>query len=299
MSSKESMKLAISNIAFGEDQQEALKRVSQCGVEGLVIAPPTIWSDLPEITNFSERERKDRLKTMEWEAKEYRKRLGGLGLTAVGLQSLTYATKDMALFGSDYERERLAKHLEVQAILAGELGADSMAFGSPALRKLGGRSYEQAMEEAIGLFTRVARTAARNNTQLAIEPLCGYGNEFGITLGQAEDLTCHIADGLELENRLGFGIHPDTAAMHGAEDMPEDLASLIRNRRDSVRGIDASAPDLARLSSALDIPQGKYVDALRSVSYQGWLSLEMKGPLNPDVIEKEIQYIKKQCGLAA
>ncbi len=41
------------------------------------------------------------------------------------------------------------------------------------------------------------------------------------------------------------------------------------------------------------------MDALRSVSYQGWLSLEMRGPLNPDVIEKEIQYIKKQCGLAA
>lgn len=293
------MKLAISNIAFGKDQQAALKCVSQSGVEGLVIAPPIIWSDLPEITNFSERERKDRLKTMERKAREYRERLGGLGLTVVGLQSLTYATKDMALFGSDYERERLAKHLEVQAILAGELGADSMSFGSPALRKLGGRSYEQAMEEAIGLFTRVARTAARNNTQLAIEPLCGYGNEFGITLEQAEDLTCRIADGLETENRLGFGIHPDTAAMYGAGDAPGDLASLIHNHRDSVRGIDASAPDLARLSSALDIPQGKYVDALRSVSYQGWLSLEMKGPLNPDVIEKEIQYIKKQCGLAA
>lgn len=293
------MKLAISNIAFGEDQQEALECVSQCGVEGLVIAPPTIWSDLPEITNFSEWERKDCLKTMEWEAREYRKRLGDLGLTVAGLQSLTYATKDMALFGSDYERERLAEHLEVQAILAGELGADSMSFGSPALRKLGGRSHEQAMEEAIGLFTRVARTAARNNTQLAIEPLCGYGNEFGITLGQAEDLTCRIADGLEPENRLGFGIHPDTAAMFGAGDTPGDLASLIRNHRDSVRGIDASAPELKRLSLAPEVPQGGYMDALRSTDYQGWLSLEMRGPLSPDVIKKEIKYIKKQCGLAA
>ncbi|QJU08775.1 TIM barrel protein [Candidatus Saccharibacteria bacterium oral taxon 488] len=299
MKSNESMKLAISNIAFGEDQQAALKCVSQSGVEGLVIAPPIIWSDLPEITNFSERERKDRLKTMERKAREYRERLGGLGLTVVGLQSLTYATKDMALFGSDYERERLAKHLEVQAILAGELGADSMSFGSPALRKLGGRSYEQAMEEAIGLFTRVARTAARNNTQLAIEPLCGYGNEFGITLEQAEDLTCRIADGLETENRLGFGIHPDTAAMHGAGDAPGDLASLVRDHRDRVRGIDASAPELKRLSAAPEVPQGGYMDALRGATYDGWVSIEMRGPLNPKVLKEEIEIFKKQCGLAA
>lgn len=299
MKSNESMKLVISNIAFGEDQQEALECVSQYGVEGLVVAPTIIWPSVSEIANLSGRELAERLKTMEREAKEYRKRLGGLGLTAVGLQSLTYATKDMALFGSDYERERLAKHLEVQAILAGELGADSMAFGSPALRKLGGRSYEQAMEEAIGLFTRVARTAARNNTQLAIEPLCGYGNEFGITLGQAEDLTCRIADGLETENRLGFGIHPDTAAMHGAGDMPEDLASLVRDHRDRVRGIDASAPELKRLSVAPEVPQGGYMDALRGANYDGWVSIEMRGPLSPEVLKEEIEIFKKQCGLAA
>ena len=37
------MKLAISNIAFGKDQQAALECVSQSGVEGLVIAPTMIW----------------------------------------------------------------------------------------------------------------------------------------------------------------------------------------------------------------------------------------------------------------
>lgn len=295
MKSNESMKLAISNIAFGggEDQQTAaLDRVSQCGVEGIVIAPPTIWSDLPEITNVSERERKDRLKTMEREAKEYRKRLGDLGLAVVGLQSLTYATKDMALFGSDNERERLAKHLEVQAILAGELGADSMAFGSPGLRNPGELNGEQAMERAAELFGRVAIVAHDNNTQIAFEPLSGYGNKFVENLKQARELADRI-------DHPGFGIHPDTAAMFGAEDTPEDLASLIRNHRDSVRGIDASASDLNRLSLAPEVPQGSYVGALREANYNGWVSIEMRGPLNPDVIEKEIQYIKKQCGLAA
>lgn len=286
------MKLAVSNIAFGEDQQAALKCVSQSGVDGLVVAPTTIWSDLPEITNFSERECKDRLKTMEREAKEYCKCLGGLGLTVVGLQSLTYSTKDMALFGSDNERERLAKHLEVQVILAGELGADSMSFGSPGLRNPGELSGEQAMERAAELFGRVAVAAHDNNTQIAIEPLSGYGNKFVENLNQARELADRI-------NHPGFGIHPDTAAMHGAEDVPSDLASLVRDHRDGVRGIDASAPELKQLSLAPEVPQGSYVGALREANYNGWVSIEMKGPLNPDVIEKEIQYIKKQCGLAA
>lgn len=293
MSSKESMKLAISNIAFGEDQQAALKRVSQCGVDGLVVAPTIIWPSLPEIANLSGQELKDRLGTLKWKAGEYRNRLGDLGLAVVGLQSLTYGVGENAkIFGTEEEGKNLAEHLKRLTDLAGSLGADSMSFGSPGLRNPGELSGEQAMERAAKLFGGVAVAAHDNKTQIAFEPLSGYGNKFVENLKQARKLADRI-------NHPGFGIHPDTAAMHGAGDMPEDLASLIRNRRDSVRGIDASAPDLARLSSALDIPQGKYVDALRSVSYQGWLSLEMKGPLNPDVIEKEIQYIKKQCGLAA
>lgn len=293
MSSKESMKLAISNIAFGKDQQAALKCVSQSGVEGLVVAPTIIWPSLPEIANLSGQELKDRLGTLKWKAGEYRKKLGDFGLACVGLQSLTYGVGENAkIFGTEEEGKNLAEHLKRLTDLAGSLGADSMSFGSPGLRNPGELSGEQAMERAAKLFGRVAIAAHDNNTQIAFEPLSGYGNKFVENLNQARKLADRI-------DHPGFGIHPDTAAMFGAGDTPGDLASLIRDHRDSVRGIDASAPDLARLSSALDIPQGKYVDALRSVSYQGWLSLEMRGPLNPDVIEKEIQYIKERCGLAA
>ena len=70
MNSKESMKLAVSNIAFGEDQQAALKCVSQSGVEGLVVAPTIIWPSLSEIANLSGQELKDRLGTLKWKAGE-------------------------------------------------------------------------------------------------------------------------------------------------------------------------------------------------------------------------------------
>ena len=289
MNSKESLKLAVSNIAFGKDQQAALECVSQSGVEGLVVAPTIIWPSVSEIANLSG----DRLETLKRKAGEYRNRLGDLGLAVVGLQSLTYGVGENAkIFGTEEEGKNLAEHLKRLTDLAGSLGADSMSFGSPGLRNPGELSGEQAMERAAKLFGGVSVAAHDNNTQIAIEPLSGYGNKFVENLKQARELADRI-------DHPGFGIHPDTAAMFGAGDTPEDLASLVRDHRDRVRGIDASAPDLARLSSALDVPQGKHVDALRGVSYQGWLSLEMKGPLNPDVIEKEIQYIKKQCGLAA
>ena len=289
MSSKESLKLAISNIAFGEDQQAALKCVSQSGVEGLVVAPTIIWPSVSEIANLSG----DRLETLKRKAGEYRNRLGDLGLAVVGLQSLTYGVGENAkIFGTEEEGKNLTEHLKRLTDLAGSLGADSMSFGSPGLRNPGELSGEQAMEMVAKLFGRVAVAAHDNNTQIAIEPLSGYGNKFVESLEQARELTDRI-------NHPGFGIYPDTAAMHGAGDMPEDLASLVRDHRDRVRGIDASAPELKRLSLAPEVPQGGYMDALRGANYDGWVSIEMKGPLNPDVIEKEIQYIKKQCGLAA
>ena len=293
MSSKESMKLAISNIAFGEDQQEALKRVSQCGVDGLVVAPTIIWPSLPEIANLSGQELKDRLGTLKRKAGEYRNRLGDLGLAVVGLQSLTYGVGENAkIFGTEEEGKNLTEHLKRLTDLAGSLGADSMSFGSPGLRNPGELSGEQAMERAAELFGRVAIAAHDNDTQIAIEPLSGYGNKFVENLKQARKLADRI-------DHPGFGIHPDTAAMYGAGDMPEDLASLIHNHRDSVRGIDASAPELKRLSLAPEVLQGGYMDALREANYDGWVSIEMRGPLNPKVLKEEIKIFKKQCGLAA
>lgn len=293
MKSNESMKLAISNIAFGEDRQVALNCVSQSGVEGLVVAPTIIWPSLLEIANLSGQELTDRLETLEREAREYRKKLGNFGLECVGLQSLTYGIGENAkIFGTEEEGKNLTEHLKRLTDLAGSLGADSMSFGSPGLRNPGELSGEQTMERAAKLFGRVAIAAHDNNTQIAIEPLSGYGNKFVENLKQARELADRI-------NHPGFGIHPDTAAMFGAGDTPEDLALLARDHRDSVRGIDASAPELKRLSVAPEVPQGSYVGALREANYNGWVSIEMKGPLNLDVIEKEIQYIKKQCGLAA
>ena len=135
MNSKESMKLAVSNIAFGEDQQAALKCVSQSGVEGLVVAPTIIWPSLPEIANLSGQELKDRLGTLKWKAGEYRKKLGDFGLACVGLQSLTYGVGENAkIFGTEEEGKNLAEHLKRLTDLAGSLGADSMSFGSPGLR---------------------------------------------------------------------------------------------------------------------------------------------------------------------
>ncbi len=293
MSSKESMKLAISNIAFGKDQQAALKCVSQSGVEGLVVAPTIIWPSLPEIANLSGQELKDRLGTLKWKAGEYRKKLGDFGLACVGLQSLTYGVGENAkIFGTEEEGKNLTEHLKRLTDLAGSLGADSMSFGSPGLRNPGELSDKQAMERAAKLFGEVAIAAHDNKTQIAFEPLSGYGNKFVENLEQARELANRI-------DHPGFGIHPDAAAMYGAGDAPGDLASLIHNHRDSVRGIDASAPELKRLSLAPEVPQGGYMDALRGANYDGWVSIEMRGPLNPKVLKEEIEIFKKQCGLAA
>ena len=41
------------------------------------------------------------------------------------------------------------------------------------------------------------------------------------------------------------------------------------------------------------------MDALREAKYDGWVSIEMRGPLSPKVLKEEIKIFKEQGGLAA
>lgn len=268
------MKLAISNIAFHPEQsKETLTHVSQRGVEGLVIAPTMIWPEAPSVSVK--------------EAEQYRREVAGHDMSVVALQSLVFGVEGVALFGEKQERQRLADHLKRQADLAGKLGAVSMIFGSPGLRKIGERSDGQAMAEAAELFRSVAVAAYDNNTRLTIEPLSGYGNEF----------VRNATEGMHLVERVdhpGFALHLDSAAMAGAQDDPTHLLAAAHHY--GMRSFDISAPELARPSLTSGIPHEDYAAALKKAEYDGWVSIEMRGPQSLDNIGQEIHYAQDQYG---
>ena len=94
----------------------------------------------------------------------------------------------------------------------------------------------------------------------------------------------------------GFALHLDSAAMAGAQDEPTHLASAARYY--GMRSFDISAPELARPSLAAEVPHKDYATALKNVGYDGWVSIEMRGPQELDSIRQEIAFAQEQYDLS-
>ena len=246
------MRLAASNIGWApEHLPSILPELTARSVEGLVIAPTMVWQEAPNVT--------------AQQAGEFRRQVEDAGLVLAGMQSLTFGLTEASLSGDPEARQKLTDHLKRQAELAGHLGAGSLIFGSPGLRK------EVDRGQAVEVFSDVAQTAADNNTKLCIEPLSGYGNQFVRT----------TVDGVKLVQEVdhpGFGLHLDSAAIAGQPDARPDLDISAADAIVGITSFDASAPELLPPSRELTVGHGEMGRALRTAAYAGFVSLEMRAP---------------------
>lgn len=250
------MKLAASNIGWSAEHLDTmLTRLPKHGVTGLVIAPTMVWPEAPYVTGE--------------QAADFRARVENSELVVAGMQSLTYGLNGAALSGDPEARRKMIEHLKRQAELAGRLGATSLIFGSPGVRK--GVDAKQAME----VFGEAARVAADNGAKLCIEPLSGYGNEFVTT----------SADGVRLVKSMraaglgeGFGLHLDSAAIAGQPDADPALDIIGSHLLVGIHSFDASAPELLPPSGDESVNHWDMGAALRIAGYAGFVSLEMRPP---------------------
>ncbi len=254
-----------------------LPKLAEWGVQGLVVAPTMLWPDAPN--------------TPVAEMREFRKKVEGHGLVVAGLQSLVFGRSDVSLFGEEADRVRLTEHLERQADVAGALGATSLIFGSPGLRKRGDLTTSQAHTRAIGVFRPAANAAADNGAKLCIEPLAGYGNEFVETTEDGIVL-------VEYVNRTGFGLHLDSAAITGAGEEPW-LTIPRAHEAVGIQSFDASAPDLGMLTGDQTVEHWKMSNGLWAAGYDGFVSIEMRGPLDDPKVEEQIRFAQSEYGTAA
>jgi sugar phosphate isomerase/epimerase len=274
------VRLAASNIGWGpEHLDEMLPRLSDHSVEGLVIAPTMVWPMAPFVPAR--------------EAHDFCTRVEDAGLELAGMQSLTFGLTEAALSGTPEARRLLIEHLKRQALLAGRLGAGSLIFGSPGLRK--SVNEDHAME----VFGAAAQAAADNGTRFCIEPLAGYGNEFVIT----------TADGVKLTERMhrlgyeeGFGLHLDAAAIAGQPHARPDLDIMAADTIVGIHSFDASAPDLMPPSQEGTVPHHEMAKALRAAQYAGFVSLEMRQPQGVDdpvrAFLNEVDFVRDAYGFA-
>jgi sugar phosphate isomerase/epimerase len=249
------MKLAISNIAWNPDEDEAVSRLmQQYNVTGVEIAPTKIWSKPLDASND--------------DIAGYTKRWLSRGIRISSMQALLFGRPDLTIFESPDKRDETLKYLEGIIRLGGQLGAEALVFGSPGNRRIGDLDRARAEEIAVEFFRSVGKTAEKHNTVFCIEPNpITYGCDFVTTSAEGRDLVAKV-------DQRGFGLHLDAAGMTlSQEDVEPELAKSIAG----LCHFHISEPNLKPIGTG-GVDHALFSRCLSTGVYDRWFSIEMRAP---------------------
>jgi len=267
------MKLAISNIAWDPDEDEAVHALMQeYGVTGVEIAPTKIWETPAQV---------DRQDALDY-AGTWKER----GIEISSMQALLFGRPDLTIFGSAETRRSTLDYLKDIIRLGALLGAKALVFGSPKNRLVGGMPRAEAEEIACEFFHEIGVTAADYGTAFCIEPNPeDYGCDFVTTSRQGRELVSAV-------NHPGFCLHLDAAGMTMSH---EDIG---RELTDSVPGIchfHISEPGLKPVGTG-SVDHAMFARVLKERGYDRWYSIEMAaqdGKDNLSVIDKSLGLVRQ------
>lgn len=264
------MNLTISNIAWtAELEYEVLEILKSEHIQAIEVAPTRLWPN--------------------WEgslrdATMYRDGLATAGMICSSLQSLVYGRTDLKLFGTRQDKASMIAHLLRVADVAAALGARPMIFGAPRHRDIGYRDTQDALSEAVAMFTEVAEYCARKGVCLCIEPNPkAYDCNFIMDSRSGADLVRRV-------NSPGFRLHLDTAGMTLAG---EDVAKAIEDCADVLEHIHISEPYLGDFTSPI-VDHKRVANSLRAIGWNKWLAIEMKPASKPlDSIKRALSTVRE------
>lgn len=247
------MKYAICNELYGDwPFEKAFAHAAAIGYTGLEIAPFTIDKSAFEITPERRREVRDC-------ADEH-------GLKIIGLHWLLAKTEGLHLTTSDTDvRKRTADYLCELSWLCRELGGHVMVFGSPPQRNVPEDvSHEQAINNAIEVFTAVAPTLEESGVTLALEPLGPEEGNFMLTAESGIEIARQV-------NSENVKLHLDVKAM-STESKP--IPDIIRDSKDWLVHFHANDPNRQGPGMG-DVDFVPILKSLDEVGYDGWISVEV------------------------
>jgi sugar phosphate isomerase/epimerase len=263
----DAVRLAVSNIAWEPHEDDAVAEVlCREGVTGVEIAP-TKWRGQPFDATADE-------------IGEYRRSWEDRGLRIVSLQSLLFGRPDLQLFGTAGVRAALADYLRRVIDCGALLGAHALVFGSPKNRVRGSLDLNEANAVAADFFRELGEHAFAHHVAVCIEANPPeYGCDFVTTTAEAVAL-CAMVD------HPGVRLNADLGGMTLAGDDP---GTTIRSAREFVAHVHASEPHLAELGASAD--HNAAATALREISYDGWVSVEMRAAArdNASVVERAVR----------
>lgn len=261
------MKLAVSSIAWtNEEEEEVAVKLQQLGVKYVEVAPTKLWPDPTKATQN--------------QIQEYMSFWQGYGIEIVAFQSMLFTNPNMKLFENSDNRQQTLEYLKEFTRLAGDMGAKILVFGSPKNRQRGDTRLEDADIIAGEFFKELGLHAQQHHTKFCIEPN---------PVDYACDYVTNTQQGIEIVrevNNPGFGLHLDIAGMTLAGD---DITASISDAAELLSHFHISSPYLEQVEERDDIKHREAADALRSINYDKFVSIEMR----PAVAGENVSRVEK------
>ncbi|WP_017326277.1 sugar phosphate isomerase/epimerase [Synechococcus sp. PCC 7336] len=270
------MKVAISNIAWQVEEEEAIAIIMQeLDIKGVEIAPTKIWESPLTIA--------------DGEIELYRNFWQSRGIQIVAMQALLFGRPDLTIFQDAQKRKETFEYLSGMIQLGSKLGARTLVFGSPKNRKISNIELQEAEEIALSFFYELGEVAKKNGIIFCIEPNPkAYSCDFVINSSQ----------GLELVNKTnneGFGLHLDAAGMTLSEEVIELALKRCFSR---LCHFHISEPYLVPVGEG-GVDHQTFANTLANLNYDGWTSIEMRAQspnLNSFNIAKMLRLAIKYYG---
>lgn len=259
------MKLSISNIAWGAEQDEAMySHLQSLGFQGVEAAPTRFFPEQPYEHCSQAAQLAARLK------QDY-------GLSIPSIQSIWFGRNEN-IFASPEERRVLQGYTEQAISFAAALGCGNLVFGCPRNRATHGREDRAT---AVDFFRALGEEALRQGTVLAMEanpPI--YNTDFINTTRQAFELMEQVAC-------PGFRVNLDVGTMVENGERVDSLAGRVPE----INHVHISEPGLNPIQRR---PLHQELAALlREESYSGFVSIEMKNCGNLAPVLEAAAYVKE------
>ncbi len=263
------MKLAISNIAWGEEKDEVIYNfLKENNITGLEIAPTRIFKENPY----------EQLEV----AKKYSNMLKEkYNLNIASMQSIWFG-KSENIFQSESNANELIKYTKKSIDFANAIGCSNLVFGCPKNRNI--NNYEKDYPKAINFFRSIGEYALNKNVVIAVEPNpVIYNTNFLNTTKEALDFVKEInLDSIKVNYDLGTVIYN------------KESIEIIKDNIKYINHIHISEPNL-KIIEKRELHR-ELVKLLNSLNYQRYVSIEMKNNENIDDVKNSIIYVKNLIG---
>lgn len=247
---------ALCNELFGSlASPHVFGQIKQLGYDGLEIAPFTLGDDPAGLTISERRMLSQGMKNA--------------GLDFVGLHWLLAAPPGLhATTPDQIVRERtweyIARLVDLTADLS-EGGGGVMVFGSPKQRStVDGTTPEECKKRYTEHLSKVAPYAQERGVKILVEAL---------PVGQSDVITS-IQEAATIVDQIGSPAVQTMFDVHNAIDETESHRALIQKYAPKIAHVHVNEND-GREPGTGSYPFGELSVALRAISYNGWVSLEV------------------------